>query len=38
MTCAALLDASEGPLRPGLLKVFARWTLGHIGIWRVRPY
>ena len=28
----------EGPLRLGLLKVFARWTLGHIGIWRERPY
>jgi len=28
----------EGPLRIGLFKVFARWTLGHIGIWRERPY
>ena len=28
----------EGPLRLGLLKVFARWTLGHVGIWRERPY
>jgi glycosyltransferase involved in cell wall biosynthesis len=28
----------EGPLRVGLLRVFARWTLGHVGIWRERPY
>jgi len=28
----------EGPLRLGLVRVFARWTLGHIGIWRDRPY
>lgn len=28
----------EGPLRLGLLKVLARWTLGHVGIWRDRPY
>jgi cellulose synthase/poly-beta-1,6-N-acetylglucosamine synthase-like glycosyltransferase len=28
----------EGPLRVGLLKVFGRWTLGHLGIWRRRPY
>jgi glycosyltransferase involved in cell wall biosynthesis len=28
----------EGPLRLGLLRVFARWSLGHAGIWRKRPY
>lgn len=28
----------EGPLRIGLLRVFGRWTLGHLGIWRRRPY
>lgn len=28
----------EGPLRLGLLRVFARWSLGHVGIWRDRPY
>lgn len=28
----------EGPFRVGLVKVFARWTLGHVGIWRERPY
>lgn len=28
----------EGPFRIGLLKVFGRWTLGHLGIWRRRPY
>lgn len=28
----------EGPFRLGLLHVFARWTLGHVGIWRERPY
>lgn len=28
----------EGPLRIGLARVFTRWTLGHIGIWRDRPY
>jgi glycosyltransferase involved in cell wall biosynthesis len=28
----------EGPFRIGLLRVFARWTLGHLGIWRRRPY
>ena len=28
----------EGPLRFGVLRVFVRWTLGHIGIWRRRPY
>jgi glycosyltransferase involved in cell wall biosynthesis len=28
----------EGPLRLGLVRVFTRWTLGHLGIWRRRPY
>lgn len=28
----------EGPLHLGLLKLFARWTLGNFGIWRERPY
>lgn len=28
----------EGPLRLGLLRVFTRWSLGHAGIWRRRPY
>lgn len=28
----------EGPLRIGTLRVFARWSLGHAGIWRERPY
>jgi glycosyltransferase involved in cell wall biosynthesis len=28
----------QGPLRIGLVKVFARWTLGHLGFWRERPY
>lgn len=28
----------QGPLRIGLLRVFGRWTLGHLGIWRRRPY
>lgn len=28
----------EGPLRIGTLRVFARWSLGHAGIWRDRPY
>jgi glycosyltransferase involved in cell wall biosynthesis len=28
----------EGPLRIGMLRVFARWSLGHAGIWRDRPY
>jgi GT2 family glycosyltransferase len=27
----------QGPLRIGLLRVFARWSLGHAGIWRDRP-
>jgi hypothetical protein len=28
----------EGPFRLGLVRVFARWPLGHVGIWRDRPY
>ncbi len=28
----------EGPFRVGLVRVFARWALGHAGIWRDRPY
>lgn len=28
----------EGPLRLGMLRTFARWSLGHAGIWRDRPY
>ena len=28
----------EGPLRVGLVRVFARWSLGHAGVWRTRPY
>lgn len=28
----------EGPLRVGTLRVLARWSLGHAGIWRDRPY
>ena len=28
----------EGPLRLGTVRVFARWALGHAGMWRDRPY
>ena len=28
----------EGPFRVGLVRVFVRWTLGQVGIWRDRPY
>jgi glycosyltransferase involved in cell wall biosynthesis len=28
----------EGPLRLGMVRTFARWSLGHAGIWRERPY
>lgn len=28
----------QGPLRTGMLRMFARWSLGHAGIWRDRPY